>query len=119
MRRDPERLRDILSAVERIERVAAQGRTAFEGNEMIQVWIVHHVQIIGEAARALSQDLRSKYSHIPWAAIVGMRNILVHDYFGIDLGEVWAVVERDLPAFKKEVEKILQEEESNPDPSAR
>jgi uncharacterized protein with HEPN domain len=119
VRRDPERLRDILSAIERIERVASQGRTAFEGDEMIQVWIVHHVQIIGEAVRALSQDLRSKYSRIPWAAIVGMRNILVHDYFGIDLGEVWSVVERDLPAFKKEVEKILQQEDPDPDPSAR
>jgi uncharacterized protein with HEPN domain len=45
-----------------------------------------------------------------------MRNILIHDYFGIDLGEVWSVVERDLPAFKKEVEKNLQQEEPDPDP---
>lgn len=110
MRRDPQRLRDILDAIERIERVASQGHDAFESDEMIQVWIVHHVQIIGEAARALSQDLRTRYSQIPWGAIVGMRNILVHDYFGIDLGEVWSVVERDLPAFKKELEKILAQE---------
>jgi uncharacterized protein with HEPN domain len=117
VRRDSERLRDILSAIERIEHVALQGRLAFEADEMIQVWIVHHIQIIGEAARALSQGLRLKYSHIPWAAIIGMRNILVHDYFGIDLAEVWSVVERDLPSLKKELEKIL-EQENLTDPSA-
>jgi uncharacterized protein with HEPN domain len=115
VRRDPQRLQDILEAMERIDRVAAQGRTAFEDDEMIQVWILHHVQIIGEAARALSESLCKKYSHIPWSAIVGMRNILVHDYFGIDLEEVWSVVERDLPALKGEVEHILAEEE----PAAR
>jgi uncharacterized protein with HEPN domain len=113
VRRDPQRLQDILEAIERIERVAAQGQTAFEGDEMIQVWILHHVQIIGEATRALSEDLRKKHSHIPWSAIVGMRNILVHDYFGIDLKEVWSVVERDLPALRREVERILAEEDGS------
>lgn len=117
MRRDSQRLGDILEAIERIQRVAAQGRAAFDTDEMLQVWIVHHIQIIGEAARALSQPLRSRYPRIPWAAIVGMRNILVHDYFGIDLNEVWSVVERDLPAFQESVKGILREEEST-DPSA-
>lgn len=113
MRRDPERLKDILEAIERIERVTAQGKAAFEGDEMIQVWIVHHVQIIGEASRALSQELRQKYSRVPWSAIVGMRNILVHDYFGIDLDEVWSVAARDLPALKGEVESILAQEDNS------
>ncbi len=106
-RRDGQRLRDILEAIEKILHVAGQGRAAFDADEMIQVWIVHHIQIIGEAARALSEPFRAKYSQVPWPVIVGMRNILVHNYFGIDLEEVWGVVERDLPVLQREVESIL------------
>lgn len=106
-RRDGQRLRDILEAIEKIQRAADQGRTAFNADEMIQVWIIHHIQVIGEAARALSEPFRTKNSQVPWSVIVGMRNILVHDYFGIDLEEVWSVVERDLPVLQREVESIL------------
>lgn len=52
------------------------------------------MQIIGEAARALSSDLKDQHPEMPWSKIIGMRNILVHDYFGIDVDVVWAVVER-------------------------
>jgi len=74
---------------------------------MVQVWIIHHIQIIGEAARALSESFRARHPQVPWPQIVGMRNILVHDYFGIDLEEVWTVVARDLPVLQREVEAIL------------
>lgn len=74
---------------------------------MIQVWIVHHIQIIGEAARALSDEIRARHNQIPWP-LIGMRHILVHNYFfGIDLDEVWSVVERDLPRLKENVRAIL------------
>lgn len=111
MRRDLQRLQDILEAIERIERMAAKGREAFEQDEMIQVWIVHHLQILGEAVRGLSEPLRSRYPHVPWPVIIGMRNILVHQYFGIDHAEVWAAVERDLPRLREDVKKILEQEE--------
>ena len=101
MRRDEQRLADILEAITKIEGVVARGRAAFEQDEMIQVWIIHHIQIIGEAARSLSPSIRERHPEVPWALVVGMRNILVHDYFGIDLDEVWAVVERDLPVLRK------------------
>lgn len=109
MRDDRERLRDILEAVERIERYAAKGRDAFERDELIQVWIVHHLQLVGEAARALSEDFRAAHPEIPWSQIVGMRNILVHNYFGIDTEIVWAAVERDLPALKAQIVSALGE----------
>ena len=108
MRRDEQRLQDILEAISKIEKFAREGRAAFEEDERTQVWMVHHVQIIGEAARALSEGFRSRHSDIPWAQIVGMRHILVHDYFGIDLDEVWSVVERDLPALGDRIEAILE-----------
>jgi uncharacterized protein with HEPN domain len=107
VRRDEQRLQDILEAISKIERFARDGRAAFEADERTQVWMVHHIQIIGEAARALSEDFRSEHPEIPWAQIVGMRHILVHDYFGIDLDEVWSVVERDLPVLGSQLRSIL------------
>lgn len=109
MRDDQARLLDIQEAIERIERYAARGRAAFEQDELIQNWMVSHIQIIGEASRGLSDDLRERHSRVPWRAIVGMRNVLVHRYFGIDLDAVWAVIERDLPSLKRAVAAILSE----------
>jgi uncharacterized protein with HEPN domain len=110
LRRDEQRLADILEAIAKIEVVAARGRAVFDQDEMIQVWIVHYIQLLGEAARSLSPSLRERYQQVPWALVVGMRNILVHDYFGIDLDEVWAVVERDLPVLREQIEAIAEQE---------
>lgn len=106
--RDPqERLRDILDAITRIERYTARGRDAFDQDELIQVWIVHHLQIIGEAAAQLGRKFHDAHPTVPWPQIVAMRNILVHEYFGVDLREVWNAVERDLPEFKRAIEGLL------------
>ncbi len=109
MRGDRVRLLDIQEAIERIEKYARQGQKAFEQEELIQTWIIHHLQIISEAARGLSSDLKNQHPEMPWSKIIGMRNILVHDYFGIDVEVVWAVVERDLPDLKLQIETILRE----------
>ena len=108
--RDPrERLQDILEAIRQIERYAARGRQAFEDDELIQNWFVRHLQIIGEAARALPQEIGDRVSDVPWSKIVGMRHILVHDYFAVDTQVVWDVVERDLPNLKRKIEALLTE----------
>jgi uncharacterized protein with HEPN domain len=73
MRDDRERLKDILEAIERINRYAAGGPTAFEHNELIQNWVVSHIQIVGEAANHLSQKLRSQYAEVPWSKIYTQR----------------------------------------------
>lgn len=107
--RDPrERLLDMLEAIERIERHAAKGRAEFEKDELIQTWMVHHLQIVGEAAAKLSRDFQEQHSSIPWPQVVAMRNVLVHDYFGVDLEEVWHVVERDLPELKSKLKKLIE-----------
>jgi uncharacterized protein with HEPN domain len=80
LRRDRQRLEDILEAIERIEKYSREGRAAFDRDELVQTWIVHHLQIVGEAVRGLSDDTREQRPEIPWAQIAGMRNILVHDY---------------------------------------
>jgi uncharacterized protein with HEPN domain len=111
--RDPEeRLRDMLEAIEYIERYAVQGREAFERDELIQNWMVRHLQIIGEAARALHQDVRERVSDVPWSKMIGMRHILVHNYFRIDTEIVWDVVERDLPVLKRSLQALLDELEA-------
>jgi uncharacterized protein with HEPN domain len=109
MRRDAERLQDMLDAITAIERYANQGRQAFDEQELIQIWVVHHLQIIGEAANSLSTDLLNQYSDVPWAQIVAFRNIVVHEYFRVSLNLVWEVVQNNLPSLKNSLESILQE----------
>jgi len=108
MRSERERLLDILEALERIEKYANVGKEVFEEDELIQTWIVHHITVVGEACRTLPDDFQAHYANIPWADIVGMRNILVHHYFGIDTDAVWSVVEKDLPELKFNIQVILK-----------
>ncbi|MBI4865175.1 MAG: DUF86 domain-containing protein [Candidatus Riflebacteria bacterium] len=108
MRDDHERLRDVLEAIARIERYASRGRQTFEADELIQNWMVRNLQIIGEACSGLSRGFRSAHPEVQWTQIVGMRNILVHDYFSIDTDLVWQAIERDLPALRVQVETLLR-----------
>ena len=102
-----ERLRDILDAIDRIERYTSRGREVFFNDELVQTWVIRHLQIIGEAARVVPNDIRSTATDIPWPEITGMRHILVHDYFGIDLELVWAVVEEKLTPLREGVRRLL------------
>ncbi len=109
MRSDRERLLDILEAIERIEKYAKQGKEAFAKSDLIQNWMIRYIQIIGEAAARLTEATRSANPDVPWTEIVGMRNILVHQYFGIDIEAVWNAVEKNLPALKTQIERMLRE----------
>lgn len=109
MRDDRERVLDILEAIERIERVSVRGREFFYDDEMAQVWVIHHLQIIGEAVRGISSEFRTANPDIPWSDIIGMRNVLIHHYFGIDRDAVWNVVEHDLPALKSQLLSRVRE----------
>jgi uncharacterized protein with HEPN domain len=111
--RDPrERLRDMFEAIGHIERYASRGRDTFERDELIQNWIVRHLQIIGKAARAMPQEVRERATNVPWSKIIGMRHILVHDYFQIDTDIVWDVVEHDLAELKQALRGLLDELEA-------
>jgi uncharacterized protein with HEPN domain len=107
MRDDRERLLDILEAIERIEKYTSKGREVFEDDELIQTWVIHHLEIIGEASRSLSAQIRQEHPETPWSEIAGMRNILVHHYFGVDSSAVWNAVDRDLPSLKQQIEAML------------
>ena len=107
MREDRVRLYDILEAIERIEKYTGRGRSVFDEDELIQTLVLHHLQLIGEAVRALSVNTTSSSEDIDWGKIVGMRNILVHNYFSIDTDIVWAVIENDLETLKSKIQKFL------------
>lgn len=110
MRDDYQRLLDIREGIERIEKYTVGGRLEFDGNELVQTWVLHHLQIIGEAARALSMDCKNRQPDIPWEKINGMRNILVHHYFGIDTEIVWTAVEKELPKLKAGLAQMIERE---------
>lgn len=106
--RDPaERIRDILEAIAAIERHAHCARETFEKDELLQTWFVRHLQIIGEAARAVPEDVRALAPEVPWREITGMRNVLVHGYFEIDTDLVWDAATRDLGAMKPAMERLI------------
>jgi uncharacterized protein with HEPN domain len=109
LRDDKALLSDINEAIEKIDKYVSIGYQAFAEDERTQVWIIHHLQVIGEASNHLSDELTEQNPDIPWADIVGLRNILVHQYFGIDLRQVWETAELDMPVLKAKVREILQE----------
>jgi uncharacterized protein with HEPN domain len=107
MRDDSERLRDILKAIDHILDKTTAGRNAFDPDEMLQVWVLHYLQIIGEAARCLSDEFRHRHPDKVWSEAAGMRHILVHHYFEINAEQVWKVVQYDLPSLRSTVIRIL------------
>jgi uncharacterized protein with HEPN domain len=108
MRSPQERLLDILEAIARIERYVALGKARFLEDELIQVWMVHHLERIGEAAARLGREFHEAHPQVPWREMVAMRNLLVHEYFSVDLEEVWETAVRDLPLLKAQIQTLLE-----------
>lgn len=111
MKRDPTvYLQHILDATDRVRQyLGSMDEASFLDNSLVQDGVIRQLEIIGEATKRLPDDLRRKYPQVPWADIAGMRDKLVHDYFGVDLDKVWLTANDDLSALKSEVVKILAE----------
>jgi uncharacterized protein with HEPN domain len=108
MRNDRERLLDMLEAIQKIEQYAHD--EAMSANaDLVEVWMIHHLQIIGEAASKVSNELRAKYPNVAWGGMIGMRHVLVHGYFETDKELVWRVVEQDIPNLKLQIATILSQ----------
>ena len=107
MKNEREWILDILDAIEQIEKYAVKGEEEYSANELIQKWMIFHLQIIGEASSKISDKIRSETPSVPWRQIIGLRNIIVHEYFGIDPEEIWNTIVTDIPGFKVEILKIL------------
>lgn len=111
MRNDRLWLVDILEAIDNINRYADRGKDAYLQNELYRTWIIHHIQIIGEAASKITQSFKDRHSEIPWVGIIAMRNVLVHHYFGIDYEQIWDTVTIDIPVLKTKIDNIFAAKE--------
>lgn len=100
----------ILDAINTVEGYLqnADERT-FKTTGLLQDGAIRQIEVIGEAVRHISKDLRRTYPEIPWQDIAGMRDKLIHDYFGVDIEKVWLTTQEDLPVLKQQVIKIIKD----------
>jgi uncharacterized protein with HEPN domain len=101
----------LLHAVETIDAVfsyTTDGHDAFVADRKTQDAVIRNIEIIGQAVKGISEQTRSLEPAIAWRQIAGMRDKLIHEYFGVDLDLVWDVVERELPVLRPRLEKISQ-----------
>lgn len=109
MKGDEVYLNHILDAIVTIESYVIVGYTEFMDKTHWQDAVIRQLEIIGEATKRLSQELRSQYSNVPWRRMAGMRDVLIHDYMGVDLDAVCQVTQRDMVAVKRMISAILAE----------
>lgn len=105
--RDELRIRDMLAAVQSIERY--WNLIGFDESELLQSHVLLRLQMIGEAAAAMSAESKSTHAAIPWREIVALRNILVHHYWQVDLDQVRAIVLEDLPTLRDQLRDLLDD----------
>jgi uncharacterized protein with HEPN domain len=101
-------LHHILDAIDLIEGYT-KGMTEneFLSNSMAHDAVIRQIEIIGEAARNVSDEFQEKYPRLPWAKMIGIRNKIIHEYFNVNFAIVWDTVKEDLPILKKSIKKIL------------
>lgn len=99
----------IAECIHRIEDCAAEGKDAFLSNDVLQDAVLRNLQTLAESTQRLSGTIKFAHRDVPWRNLAGLRNLLVHDYLGLDMNFVWAVVEQDLPSIKEKIQTILHE----------
>jgi uncharacterized protein with HEPN domain len=107
--RDQLYLEHVLHAIALIERFTSGGRAEFFVDEMVQSAVIRQLEIVGEAVRNLSGELKARETKIPWRDIAGTRDKLIHGYFSVKLDVVWNVVVQELPSLKQHLRRLLDQ----------
>jgi uncharacterized protein with HEPN domain len=100
----------VLECIKQIEEYTIDGREEFMDSRLIQDAVIRNIEIIGEAIKRVSPGLRGQHPEIPWKEMAGMRDVLIHDYMGVDLKIVWNVVSRNLAEIKDHLRGLLPNE---------
>lgn len=108
MKDDKEKLEKILECIDRVMEYTKDGKEKFFENSLIQDAVVRNIQVIGDAVKELSPELKEKYSDVPWRSASRMRDQVTHRYFDVNYQIVWETVEHSLPPFRERVEDIHQ-----------
>jgi uncharacterized protein with HEPN domain len=103
-------LKDILAAIDSIERfTAGMDLDTFQADDKTTSAVMRKLEVIGEAAKQIPDQICQRYTQVPWREMAGMRDKLIHFYFGVDYRLVWRTIEERLPQVKREIQRILQE----------
>ena len=107
MKKDSIYIRHILDAIDKIERYIRIGYDGFMEHSHWQDAVIRQLEIVGEATKHLSEDVRVRHPDVPWRRIAGLRDVLIHDYMGVDLEAVWQVTQKNIPQLKEQLIKIF------------
>jgi uncharacterized protein with HEPN domain len=102
----------VLECVRRIQRYCENGEEAFRESELVQDAVLRNLQTLAESTQRISDRLKASHPEIDWRVIAGFRNVLVHDYLGINLTRIWEIVSVHLPVLASQMDAIRQEAES-------
>jgi uncharacterized protein with HEPN domain len=94
-------------AMEKIANYIKDGEADFQNEAIIQDAVIRNLEIIGEAAKRIPESVRNESHSIPWKRLAGLRDILIHQYEGVDLGQVWRIVDMDLPEIREHIRKLM------------
>jgi len=109
MKEDQVYLNHILDAIATIESYVIVGYDEFMAKSHWQDAVIRQPEIIGEATKRLSLEFQAQYLAVPWRRMAGTRDVLIHDYMGVDLDAVWEVTQQDMVAVKRHIKAILAE----------
>jgi len=107
MKDDDVYLIHILECIRRIEEDVAEGHERFLASHMAQDAVLRNLQTLGESAKRISEERKASHPEVEWKRIIAFRNVLVHEYLGINLERIWEIAQRDVPALKRVLEGML------------
>lgn len=108
MKDDQVYLAHISECLTKIERYVTGGREIFFADDMVQDAVIRNLQTLAESTRRLSETVKAARPEVEWRSIAAFRNVVVHDYLGLDLDQIWSIVDQDLPTLKRAIEALLK-----------